>query len=137
MGSFGALYYATQLEPAAVVVGKPLLNIGTITDNMKLLRPNEFGTANDVLLANTGGISTSDVQHLDSFLGKIKNSNLTNTIFAIAYMYNDDYDATAFQNLSPVLSQQGSHVMSRGVPGRHNDDSPTITSWFVNFITLY
>ena len=69
MGSFGALYYAAQLEPAAVVVGKPLLNIGTIADNMKLLRPNEFGTANDVLLANTG-ISTSDVQHLDSRFGK-------------------------------------------------------------------
>lgn len=73
MGSFGALYYAAQLEPAAVVVGKPLLNIGTIADNMKLLRPNEFGTANDVLLANTGGISTSDVQHLDSrFWEKLK-----------------------------------------------------------------
>lgn len=137
MGSFGALYYAAQLEPAAVVVGKPLLNIGTIADNMKLLRPNEFGTANDVLLANTGGISTADVQHLDTrFWEKLKNSNLTNTTFAIAYMYNDDYDATAFQNLSPVLSQQGSHVMSRGVPGRHNDDSPTITSWFVNFYNI-
>ena len=46
-------------------------------------------------------------------------------------MYNDDYDATAFQNLSPVLSQQGSHVMSRGVPGRHD-----VTSWFVNFYNI-
>ena len=59
-----------SIRTSAVVVGKPLLNIGTIADNMKLLRPNEFGTANDVLLANTGGISTSDVQHLDSRFGK-------------------------------------------------------------------
>ena len=55
MGSFGALYYATVLEPAAVIIGKPLINIGTIANNMKLLRPNEFGTANDVLLTNEGG----------------------------------------------------------------------------------
>ena len=40
---------------------------------MKLLRPNEFGTANDVLLSNTGGISTADVQHLDTrFWEKLK-----------------------------------------------------------------
>ena len=69
MGSFGALYY-DSIRTTAVVVGKPLLNIGTIADNMKLLRPNEFGTANDVLLANTGGISTADVQHLDTRFGK-------------------------------------------------------------------
>ena len=37
MGSFGALYYATVLEPAAVIIGKPLINIGTIANNMKLL----------------------------------------------------------------------------------------------------
>ena len=30
MGSFGALYYATRLQPAAVIVGKPLINVGTI-----------------------------------------------------------------------------------------------------------
>ena len=38
MGSFGALYYATKLNPAAVIVGKPLINLGTIANNMKLVR---------------------------------------------------------------------------------------------------
>ncbi|WP_154838176.1 accessory Sec system protein Asp2 [Staphylococcus sp. Marseille-Q1834] len=137
MGSFGALYYATELEPAAVVVGKPLLNVGSIADNMKLLRPNEFGTANDVLLANEGSISQADIDQLNTrFWEKIKNSNLSKTTFAIAYMQHDDYDATAFQALSPVLSQHRAHVMSRGVPGRHNDDTPTITNWFVNFYNI-
>ena len=49
-------------------------------------------------------------------------------------MKHDDYDAMAFHNISPILSKQRAHVMSRGVPGRHNDDSPTITNWFINFI---
>lgn len=137
MGSFGALYYAAQLEPAAVVVGKPLLNIGTIADNMKLLRPNEFGTANDVLLANERDNAMSNIQRLDTrFWEKLKASHLSHTIFAIAYMHNDDYDTKAFQNVSQVLEKQGAHMMSRGVPGRHNDDSPTITSWFVNFYNI-
>ena len=68
MGSFGALYYATVLEPAAVIIGKPLINIGTIANNMKLLRPNEFGTANDVLLANEG-ISKQDIANMDRRFG--------------------------------------------------------------------
>ena len=68
MGSFGALYYATVLEPAAVIIGKPLINIGTIANNMKLLRPNEFGTANDVLLANEG-ISKQDIANMDQRFG--------------------------------------------------------------------
>ncbi|MEJ7170183.1 accessory Sec system protein Asp2, partial [Staphylococcus epidermidis] len=43
MGSFGALYYGSQLTPRAVIVGKPLVNIGRIAENMKLKRPNDFG----------------------------------------------------------------------------------------------
>lgn len=137
MGSFGALYYAAQLEPTAVVIGKPLINVGTIANNMRLLRPNEFGTANDVVLKNEGGISQADINRLDTrFWEKLKNSNLSKTTFAIAYMEHDDYDKKAFQSLSPVLSQQRAHVMSRGIPGRHNDDSPTITNWFKNFYNL-
>ena len=69
MGSFGALYYATVLEPAAVIIGKPLINIGTIANNMKLLRPNEFGTANDVLLTNEGGVSKQDIANMDQRFG--------------------------------------------------------------------
>ncbi|MGW9856963.1 accessory secretory protein Asp2 [Staphylococcus hominis] len=137
MGSFGALYYAAMLEPAAVIIGKPLINIGTIANNMKLLRPNEFGTANDVLLANQGGTSQQDIEQMNQkFWDKLKHSDFQNTTFAITYMEHDDYDATAFQELSPILSKQHAHVMSRGVPGRHNDDSPTITQWFVNFYSM-
>ena len=104
---------------------------------MKLLRPNEFGTANDVLLTNEGGVSKQDIANMDQrFWNKLEHSHLSDTIFAIAYMEHDDYDAMAFHNISPILSKQRAHVMSRGVPGRHNDDSPTITNWFINFYNM-
>ena len=48
-------------------------------------------------------------------------------------MQNDDYDDIAFDDLMSVLGESKTHIMTRGVPGRHNDDSATITSWFVNF----
>ncbi|WP_222120941.1 accessory Sec system protein Asp2, partial [Micrococcus luteus] len=66
MGSFGALYYATKLNPAAVIVGKPLINLGTIANNMKLVRPNDFGTSLDILRLNQNDITNKDVVQLDN-----------------------------------------------------------------------
>lgn len=137
MGSFGALYYGAQLNPAGIVVGKPLINVGTIAQNMPLQRPEDFGTALDVLLKNEDGLEVSHIEHLNrKFWDKIENADFSRTTFAIAYMEQDDYDMHAFKMLLPVMTRQHARVMSRGVPGRHNDDSPTITSWFVNFYNI-
>lgn len=137
MGSFGALYYATELQPASVIIGKPLINVGSIADNMKLIRPNEFGTALDILRSNEGGISKDAINNLNQkFWKKLKTSDLRRTSFAIAYMEHDDYDTNAFHDLLPVLTEQQARVVSRSVPGRHNDDSTTITNWFLNFYNL-
>ena len=134
MGSFGALYYGAQLQPAAVVVGKPLINIGTVAENMALVRPEDFGTALDVLHKNEGDLTPTAIQRLNQkFWRRFEQEDVSNTTFAITYMIHDDYDKHAFDMLLPILSRQHARVMQRGVPGRHNDDSPTITSWFVNF----
>lgn len=134
MGSFGALYYGAQLNPSGVIIGKPLVNIGTIAENMRLLRPEDFGTALDVLMTNEQGVSAENIQNLNNkFWNVMAQSDISNTTFAIAYMQHDDYDAHAYAELFPLLSKQQARVISRGVPGRHNDDSPTITNWFINF----
>lgn len=65
MGSFGALYYGSQLTPRAVIVGKPLVNIGRIAENMKLKRPNDFGTALDILMSQAGTFSKQNINHLN------------------------------------------------------------------------
>ncbi|UXR74072.1 accessory Sec system protein Asp2 [Staphylococcus sp. IVB6238] len=137
MGSFGALYYGAQLNPAAIIVGKPLVNIGTVAKNMALVRPNDFGTSLDVLRKNEGDLSEAAIQRLnDKFWRCFNQADFSQTTFAISYMMHDDYDKEAFNMLLPILSSQHARVMQRGVPGRHNDDSPTITSWFVNFYHL-
>ena len=116
MGSFGALYYATKLNPAAVIVGKPLINLGTIANNMKLVRPNDFGTSLDILRLNQNGITNKDVVQLDNhFWKQIQHSDLSMTTFAIAYMEHDDYDKYAFQDLLPVLTKQHARVISKRI----------------------
>lgn len=134
MGSFGALYYGAQLNPAAIVVGKPLINLGTIAENMALIRPEDFGTSLDVLHKNEGGLTSTAIERLnDKFWQTFNQADWSRTTFAISYMAHDDYDKYAFDMLLPILSRQQARVMQRGVAGRHNDDTPTITSWFVNF----
>ena len=95
-----------------MIVGKPLINVGTIANNMKLVRPNDFGTSLDVLRSNEGGISENEINQLDQkFWNQIHNSQLTQTTFAIAYMEHDDYDINAFHELLPVLTKQYARVM--------------------------
>ncbi|HHU6751660.1 TPA: accessory Sec system protein Asp2 [Staphylococcus pseudintermedius] len=134
MGSFGALYYGVQLNPAAIIVGKPLVSIGDIANNMRLMRPEAFGTALDILLENENALDKAAMKRLNhKFWNTINQANIRHTVFAIAYMENDDYDLNAYHNLLPVLSRQQSRVICRSIPGRHNDDTSTIVSWFKNF----
>lgn len=134
MGSFGALYYGAHLKPAAIVAGKPLINIGTVAENMALVRPEDFGTSLDVLHKNEGDLTPEAITRMnEKFWQAFKQADWSKTTFAISYMIHDDYDKHAFDMLLPILSRQQARVMQRGVAGRHNDDTPTITSWFVNF----
>ena len=57
--------------------------------------------------------------------------DLTKTNFSIAYMENDDYDPTAFDDLSRHLLNQANRLNSYSLPGRHNDDSAGMLQWFL------
>ena len=56
MGSFGALYYSGKLKPKAIIVGKPLVNMGTIAANMRLVRTKRILAAIVPIL--TSGLPT-------------------------------------------------------------------------------
>ncbi|HEC2150766.1 TPA: accessory Sec system protein Asp2 [Staphylococcus delphini] len=139
MGSFGALYYGAQMHPKAINVGKPLVNIGTIAENMKLVRPQDFETSLDVVLAHEPknmDARTRVAKMNQRFWDVITNSSLHDTSVAITYMEHDDYDGTAFYDLLPIFSRQQVHLMNKSVPGRHNDDTATVVNWFMNFYQI-
>lgn len=134
MGTFGALYYASDLKPNSVIIGKPLANIGTIALNERVLRPNGFPTSLDMLYYNTGESSIESAERLNKkFWDKFAAGDYSDTTFAVAYMKQDDYDKEAFPQLFSVLKENRStaRVLYKGLVGRHNDNSTGINKWFL------
>lgn len=134
MGTTAALYYAADLQPAAVIVGKPLVNLGTIAANERLNRPHGFPTSLDLLLLHEGATDTKAQTRMNEyFWNHFKACYLEKTNFYIAYMKQDDYDVKAFTDLFKYLKryQAGAHLIYKGLTGRHNDDTEGIVNWFM------
>ena len=133
MGTFGALYYGAKLLPDAIIVGKPLINIGDIAENIKLKRPGQFDTSLDMLRLIEGDISDEDTENINErFWTVFKQADFSNTKLALSYMKDDDYDQEAFPQLVKWLKYQDVQIFGKGYLGRHNDNSPAINRWFIS-----
>lgn len=132
MGTTGAIYYGSKIGARAVIVGKPLINLGTIALNNTLHRANEFDTALDLLLLQQGKNSAKAATEFDQrMLQALKNSQLTAGQVLAAYMREDDYDGTAFHDLVENLQADQVKVIGHGYTGRHNDASNKVIAWFL------
>lgn len=132
MGSFGALYYASHFNPHAVIVGKPFTNVGDTVTALKLKRPDEFETSGDMLRNFTGASDEQAIEALNQkFWDKFNQSRFPNTIFALGFMEQDDYDGLATGRLIENLADHDAHVLAKGYEGRHNDNSRAINRWFI------
>ncbi len=131
MGTFGALYYGCDICPHALILGKPLANIGDVALNEKLKRPGGFPTSLDVVM-NVFGESNKENAYLlnDKFWNKFNASNFNNTKFIMSYMIEDDYDSNAYRDVISHVNSKGVKVYGKGVHGRHNDDTGAIVGWF-------
>lgn len=138
MGTYGALYYGAKLEPAAIVVGKPLASIGNVAKMERDYRFGIFPTALDVLnatspLTNWRDNFNSRAEALnDLFWSSFEKADFSKTILAIAYMADDDYDPTAYQDLmrSFNANKKGGRIIAKGFPGHHNDATGPLVKWF-------
>ncbi|MFS1664261.1 accessory Sec system protein Asp2 [Streptococcus sp. zg-JUN1979] len=133
MGAYGGVYYAPELQPAAVIVGKPFTNLGDTVNRLKTLRPEEFETSADMLSNIMGDNNYEDAEALNErFWHKFKAASYPNTTFAIAYMQEDDYDGHAFAKLVDYMADKTVHIYGKGYTGRHNDDSRSVNQWFIS-----
>ena len=133
MGTFGALYYACDIVPHSVILGKPLASIGDVAKNERLHRPGGFPTSLDVLMKVGKGTDIEAIQRLnDRFWNKLDATEWKKTKFVISYMIEDDYDATAYQKLLAHVKGSGMKVYGKGIHGRHNDETGAIIAWFKN-----
>ena len=137
MGTFPSLYYGATFEPRAVIVGKPLANIGTIARRGRLEAPGVFNTGFDVLRHQTGGVSPQHMEDLDqTFWNAFKKADFTQTIFGLSYMKDEDMDSKAYEQLVEHLCRTGAKILSKGTDGRHNDDTDTNVAWFLHFYRM-
>lgn len=134
MGSYGAVYYGARLMPHAILMGKPLMNAGTVAAVQRTVRPDAFGTSMDVLLKMEGRTDKVGINRLNQRMWQqFDTGDFTRTKFAVAYMQQDDYDPSAYEDLLEHLQgQQGAEscIYGKGFPGRHNDNSSGIVQWF-------
>ncbi len=131
MGTYGAMYYGCDIEPHAIILGKPLASVGNIARNLRLNRPRSFDTSLDVLRYLGGDTDQEAIQTLnDRFWKKFDAADWEHSKFAVAYMLEDDYDADAYATMLSHLDTVGVQVYGKGLRGRHNDNTNGIVSWF-------
>ncbi|MEQ9763916.1 accessory Sec system protein Asp2 [Streptococcus sp. ZJ151] len=133
MGTFGALYYGSELSPHAIVVGKPLVNLGNMAYKERLSRPNGFGTSLDLLQAMSGAQDNKAIEGLNNrFWDKFLKADFSQTQLALAYMKDDDYDDKAFDDIIEHSRDKKLKIYGKGWIGRHNDNSTAVVGWFVS-----
>ncbi|MBO6128218.1 MAG: accessory Sec system protein Asp2 [Pseudobutyrivibrio sp.] len=131
MGSIGSVYYGCDIRPHALILGKPLVSLGDIAKNERLKRPKGFPTSLDLLNKYGGGMDEKAIQTLDNKVwAKIRNTDFSHTKIIVSYMFEDDYDTTAYNKLLTELNSAGVQVYGKGLHGRHNDNSAGIAAWF-------
>ncbi len=132
MGSFAAVYYGADLRPHSIIVGKPLMNLGNVAENERLLRPGGFPTSLDLLLKEEDGMGPEEIRHFnDRLWDKIEKADLAKTDFVISYMKNDDYDPNGYSDLIEHLTDKEANIYGKGIIGRHNDNTTEVVEWFV------
>ena len=114
-----------------MIIGKPLASLGDIAENERLKRPGGFPTSLDMLRYYGDGMGHGQAQKVnDRFWNKLKNSDFSHTKIIVSYMYEDDYDSTAYEKLLSELNSEGVQVYGKGLHGRHNDNTDGIATWF-------
>lgn len=130
MGTFGAMYYACDFNPFAVVLGKPLCNLGDVANNERINRPYAFPTSLDVLYKQFGNLDDFDKLN-KRFWDKFDKACFDDIKFVVSYMIEDDYDCNAYNDLLSHINKDSIEVYGKGIHGRHNDNTAGIVGWFV------
>lgn len=131
MGTFGSLYYGSKLRPHALLLAKPLTNMGNVARNERILRAGGFATSLDLLMKNYDSLSDAAIEMFNNRLWeRFDVADWSRTKFVISYLYEDDYDPDGYRNILEHLSSTGVQVYGKGAHGRHTDNSATVMAWF-------
>ena len=131
MGTFGSLYYGSKLRPHALLLAKPLTNMGNVARNERLLRAGGFATSLDILVKNYGSLDDKAIEQFNNRMWEqFDVADWSKTKFIVSYLYEDDYDPDGYSNILEHLQSTGVEVYGKGSHGRHTDNSAMVMEWF-------
>lgn len=131
MGTYGSLYYGSRLRPHALLLAKPLANMGNVARNERILRAGGFPTSLDILMKNYDSLDEDAIHAFnDRLWERFDLADWTHTKFIISYLYEDDYDPDGYQSILAHLKSKGVEVYGKGTHGRHTDNSAAVMAWF-------
>ena len=131
MGTFGSLYYGSKLSPHALLLAKPLANMGNVARNERILRAGGFATSLDILMKNYDNLSDEAIEQLNNRMwDRFDSADWSQTKFIISYLYEDDYDPDGYPSILSHLKSSGVEVYGKGAHGRHTDNSANVMAWF-------
>lgn len=137
-GTFGALYYGSQLGAHSIIIGKPLANLGNVAQKEQSVRYGGFPTSLDIVNLHTShavqqaGRKAIVKKMNQRFWQVFDQANLDDTQLMLTYMHQDDYDDKSYHDMLAHLAATGKHpyLISRGLNGHHNDGSDETVIWF-------
>lgn len=133
MGSCGAMYHGCDIKPHAMILGKPLASVGSVAANEQRFRPGGFPTSLDVLQYLCGDTDELSVQKAnEKFWNKFDETSWRSTKFIVSYLFEDDYENTAYSLLINHIQTEGVQLYGRGLHGRHKENTAGIVSWFTS-----
>ncbi len=131
MGTYGALYYGSRIMPHALILAKPLVNMGNIAKNERIVRTEGFGTSIDQLKKNYHSLDEDAIDKFNRRIWKeFDEADWSETKFIISYLYEDDYDPDGYRSILKHLKSGGVQVYGKGNHGRHVDNSAAVMEWF-------
>ncbi len=117
--------------PHALVLAKPLVNMGNVAKNERIVRTEGFGTSIDQLKKNYGSLDEEAIiKFNERLLLHFDKADWSETKFIISYLYEDDYDPDGYQTILRHLKSSRVQVYGKGIHGRHTDNSATVMEWF-------
>lgn len=136
MGAFAALYYGALFAPGAMLLGMPILSLGTVAADERNSHPGKLETALDLLLFLTGGTDAEHAKELDiKITARIGQAAWEDSSIAVARMLQDDCDPKAYDTLVELLKDRGVLIYGKAFSGRLGSQKRDVETWLAMQLT--
>ena len=141
-GATAAIYYGTQMKPRYMIIGNPVINLGTVAERERLARTGETPIALDLLLKQGNGVDENSASELNQRLtDRIRQADMSKVRIDAAYMTKDNWDPEGWADLLQLLLAAHATVYGKGFEGRHREKCEQIMEWlkirFGNMMETY